>query len=84
MVVMCLGARAIFYSMHTAEWCGYGVVKDGIVKCNERRVTTIHQEYLFLYQHTFHASFWKNKTDNTATGRLYLLVYHDPSKYREP
>ena len=34
MVVMCLGARAIFYSMHTAEWCGYGVVKAGIVKCN--------------------------------------------------
>ena len=36
---MCLGARAIFYSMHTAEWCG--VVKAGIVKCNGTRARTI-------------------------------------------
>ena len=41
---MCLGARAIFYSMHTAEWCG--VVKAGIVKCNGTRARTI-EEYLF-------------------------------------
>ena len=80
MVVMCLGARAIFYSMHTAEWCGYGVVKTGIVKCNGTPCNNNSGIYLYLIMPLFE----KNKTDNTTTSRLYLLVYHDPSKYSEP